>query len=397
MRHHPAALLTLALGALAAPALAHAAEGQGDWIVDARLRYEFVDQDGFADPAEALTLRTRLGYETPVWNGFKALLEAENVTALADDYNSTTNGQTAYPVVLDPEATELNRAQISWSNAKADVVVGRQRIVLGNARFVGNVGFRQNEQTFDAARIAWKVNPTTTVTWIYIDRVQRILGDESPQGEWDSDSHVLQLDSKTGLGQLSAYGYLLDIETAPLQSSATWGARLSGSRPLGPGPSLTWEVEYARQSDYGSNPVDFDLDYLALAAGLKKDSAYATFGLERLDGDGVRGFGTPLATLHAYQGWADVFLTTPARGVRDINLRAGATVPLGSKKLKLAVAAHDFTDADGGLDYGSEFDASASLPLTPQLSLEVKAARFEGDTPAFADRSKIWVTLELKL
>ena len=140
-----------------------------------------------------------------------------------------------------------------------------------------------------------------------------------------------------------------------------------------------------------------DLDYLALAAGLKKDSAYATFGLERMDGDGVRGFGTPLATLHAYQGWADVFLATPARGVRDINLRAGATVPLGSKKLKLAVAAHDFTDADGGLDYGSEFDASASLPLTPQLSLEVKAARFEGDTPAFADRSKIWVTLELKL
>jgi len=397
MRHHPAALLTLALGALAAPALAQAAEGQGDWIVDARLRYEFVDQDGFADPAGALTLRTRLGYETPVWNGFKALLEAENVTALADDYNSTTNGQTAYPVVLDPEATELNRAQISWSNAKADVVVGRQRIVLGNARFVGNVGFRQNEQTFDAARIAWKVNPTTTVTWIYIDRVQRILGDDSPQGEWDSDSHVLQLDSKTGLGQLSTYGYLLDIETAPLQSSATWGARLSGSRPLGPGPSLTWEVEYARQSDYGSNPVDFDLDYLALAAGLKKDSAYFTVGLERLDGDGVRGFGTPLATLHAYQGWADVFLATPARGVRDINLRAGATIPLGSKKLKLAAAVHDFTDADGGLDYGSEFDASASLPLTPQLSLEVKAARFEGDTPAFADRSKIWVTLELKL
>ena len=31
--------------------------------------------------------------------------------------------------------------------------VGRQRIILDNARFVGNVGFRQLEQTFDAARI----------------------------------------------------------------------------------------------------------------------------------------------------------------------------------------------------------------------------------------------------
>ena len=397
MRRHPAALLPLALAALAAPGLAHAAEGQGDWIVDARLRYEFVDQAGFASEADALTLRTRLGYETPAWNGFKALIEAETITALSDRYNSTTNGQTTYPTVLDPEATELNRVQVSWSGPKADVVLGRQRIVLGNARFVGNVGFRQNEQTFDAARVAFKVNPTTTLTWIYIDRVQRILGDDSPQGEWDSDSHVIQLDTKTPLGQLTAYGYLLDFETAPLQSSATWGARLSGSRPLAAGPSLTWDVEYARQGDYGSNPADFDLDYLAVAAGLKKDSRYVTVGLERLDGDGARGFGTPLATLHAFQGWADVFLATPARGVKDLNLRAGTTVPVGTRKLKLAAAVHDFTDADGGLDYGSEIDASASLPLTPKLSFEMKAARFNGDTPAFADRTKVWITLELKL
>lgn len=397
MRRHPTALLPLALAVLAAPGLAHAAEGQGDWIVDARLRYEFVDQAGFADEAEALTLRTRLGYETSAWNGFKALVEAENVTALTDRYNSTTNGQVSYPTVLDPEATELNRAQIAWAGAKADVVVGRQRIVLGNARFVGNVGFRQNEQTFDAARVTFKVNPTTSLTWVYIDRVHRILGDDSPQGEWDSNSHVIQLETRTPAGQLTAYGYLLDIETVPLQSSATWGARLSGSRPLAAGPSLTWDIEYARQGDYGSNPVNFDLDYVALAAGLKKDSRYITVGLERLDGDGVRGFGTPLATLHAFQGWADVFLTTPARGVKDLNLRAGATVPVGARKLRLAAAVHDFTDADGGLDYGGEIDASATLPLTPKLSFEMKAARFNGDTPAFADRTKVWVTLELKL
>lgn len=397
MRRHPAALLPLAIAALSAPGLAHAAEGQGDWIVDARLRYEFVDQAGFANEADALTLRTRLGYETPAWNGFKALVEGENVTALSDRYNSTTNGQTTYPTVLDPETTELNRAQVSWTGARANVVVGRQRIVLGNARFVGNVGFRQNEQTFDAVKATFKVNPTTSVSWIYVDRVRRILGDDSPQGEWDSDSHLVQLETKTPVGQLTAYGYLLDFETAPLQSSATWGARLTGSRPLAAGPSITWEVEYARQSDHGSNPADFDLDYLALSAGLKKDVRYVSVGLERLDGNGARGFGTPLATLHAFNGWADVFLATPARGLTDLNLKAGTTVPVGPRKLKLAAAIHDFSDADGGLDYGSEIDASATLPLTPKLSFEMKAARFNGDTPAFADRTKVWVTLELKL
>jgi len=306
---------TVVLGIhIAAPGLAIAAEGQGDWIIDTRLRYEFVDQDGFADEARALTLRARLGYETPAWEGFKALVEVEGVAALSDDYNSTTNGNVGYPTVLDPEAAELNRAQISWTGERTSLVVGRQRVILGNARFVGNVGFRQNEQTFDAARVAFKVTPATTVTWIYIDRVQRILGDDSPQGEWDSDSHLVQLETKTPLGQLTAYGYLLDFETAPLQSSATWGARLTGARPLTSGPSITWEVEYARQSDYGSNPVDFDLDYLALSAGLKKDARYVSVGLERLDGNGARGFGTPLATLHAFNGWADVFLATRPGG-----------------------------------------------------------------------------------
>ncbi|MDP1631249.1 MAG: hypothetical protein Q8L66_07500 [Caulobacter sp.] len=396
-RQQTACLIPLAAAVLSAPGLAHAADDQGDWIVDARLRYEFVDQAGFAHEAGALTLRTRLGYETPAWSGFKALVEVENVTALSERYNSTTNGQATYPTVLDPEATELNRAQISWSGPKADVVVGRQRIVLGNARFVGNVGFRQNEQTFDAARVAFKINPTTTLTWIYIDRVQRILGDDSPQGEWDSDSHVIQLDTKTALGQLSAYGYFLDFKAAPQQSSATWGARLTGSRSLAAGPSLTWDVAYARQGDYGANPARFDLDYVALAAGLKQNSRYVTVGLERLDGDGLRGFGTPLATLHAFQGWADVFLATPARGVKDVNLRVGTTVPVGTRKLKLAVAIHDFSDAAGGLNYGSEVDASASLPLTSKLSFEMKAAQFTGDTPAFGDRTKVWFTLELKL
>src|SRR3546814_12023345 len=34
---------------------------------------------------------------------------------------------------------------------------------------------------------------------------------------------------------------------------------------------------------------------------------------------GVFAFQTPLATLHKFQGWADLFLTTPSAGVRDLN------------------------------------------------------------------------------
>ena len=33
------------------------------------------------------------------------------------------------------------------------------------------------------------------------------------------------------------------------------------------------------------------------------------------------GFNTPLATLHAFNGWADRFLTTPVKGLADTNIK----------------------------------------------------------------------------
>ena len=388
----------LSLAALAAPVLATAAEAPKGLILESRLRYETVSQDGFAKDAQAVTLRTRLGYETPAFHGFKALVEGENVTALSDRYNSSTNGKTGYPLVTDPETTELNRAQISWTGTQGEAVVGRQRLILNNARFVGNVGFRQNEQTFDAVKLVYRPSPKVSVTYAYIDKVHRIFGEDHPQGNWRSDSHLAQLDAKTGLGQVSAYGYLLDFANSPTQSSATWGARLTGSRPLNAGLSATYEAEYARQTDYRNSPTSFDLDYIALSAGLKTKTNAVALGFEQLDGDGRRGFSTPLATLHAYQGWADVFLTTPASGVRDLSL-TGSSVLRGprGKPVKIQAALHQFDEAGGGAGLGRELDASISVPLTPKIGAELKAAAFQGDRPAFPDRTKIWLTLEFKL
>jgi hypothetical protein len=396
-RLYIAPLLIPLLAALA-PASAFAAPAAGKIILEQRLRYEGVDQDGPPKQAQALTLRTRLGYQTPAWHGLTALVEGENVLALSDRYNSTINGKIRYPTVADPEATELNRLQVNWTGEHGGVTVGRQRIVLGAARFIGNVGFRQNEQTFDAVRVDAKPMKGVTATYAYVDKVHRVFGPESPQGEWNSDSHLMQVDAATPAGQLSAYGILLDFSNAPAQSNATWGVRLAGARPLGDGKSLTYEGEYARQSDYGGNPARFSLDYVDAAVGLKSQKSSVALGYERLEGDGRQGFQTPLATLHAYQGWADVFLTTPRNGVRDLNLRAATSVKLANgKAIRLQIAAHDFQAMKGGQDYGSEVDVLASYPLTKRLSLEAKAARFDGSAPGFADRTKVWASLEFKL
>lgn len=384
--------------ALASPGLAAAQDMPGKVILEARLRSESVDQDGFASDAHAVTLRTRFGYETPAWSGFKALVEGENVVALDAAYNSTTNGKVRYPVVGDPEVTELNRAQVSWTGKAGEAVVGRQRLVLGNVRFVGNAGFRQNEQTFDAAKATYRPTKDLALTYAYIDKVHRVFGHHSAQGAWDSDSHLFQADLKTPAGLLTGYGYLLEFDNAAAQSNATWGARFAGARKLQGDVSLTYEAEYAHQSDYRNSPTDFDLAYLDLGVGLKRPAQWVTVGYERLDGNGRRGFQTPLATLFAYQGWADVFLTTPPGGVRDLNLRAGATVKVGPKQtpLKLQAAAHEFTDDDGSRRYGREFDLLAAVPLGKQLSAEARVAVFDGARPGFADRRKVWLTLEAK-
>src|SRR5512146_1584165 len=124
------------------------------FIIDTRLRYEGVEQTGFSKDAEALTARLRAGLQTAPWYKTSFLAEGVWVGDPVDDYNSTTNGQTQYPVVADPaNFTAVNRFEvINQSLEHTTLTAGRQRIVLDDQRFVGNVGWRQNEQTFDGLR-----------------------------------------------------------------------------------------------------------------------------------------------------------------------------------------------------------------------------------------------------
>jgi hypothetical protein len=106
-----------------------------------------------------------------------------------------------------------------------------------------------------------------------------------------------------------------------------------------------------------------------------------------------------LASLHPFQGWADVFNATPADGVRDLYAGVSyATQPWPAEQpVTFTLVGHDFTDDGGRVDFGSEWDASARFTLSERVSLETKAAVFDGDDPRFADRSKFWFALEYRL
>ena len=393
----PSAALALMLVAAPTAAAAQAADADARVLFETRLRSETVEQAGFMARAHALTLRTRLGWRSPTTRGLQLLVEGEGVAVLDDRYSAPVDPVPGRPAVADGETLELNRAQVRWTGAPGtEVTIGRQRLIVGNGRFVGNSGWRQNEQTFDAVRVASTALKPVTLTWVFADRVQRPLGHEHAQGVWRGDIHLLQAETDTPVGRLSGFGLAIDLDNAPAWSSTTVGARLAGSRPVAGDLSLTWAGEYAVQSDNGANPADYSLDFQAAAVGVQTPRWSAGLGYERFDGDGVSGFQTPLGTGHGFLGWSDVITTTPAFGVRDLFLRGHVGIPAWGRTLRLTAEAHAFHDADGAFDLGRELDLSAALPIDAHWSVELKAAHFDGEHPAFGDADKGWLILEYR-
>lgn len=361
-----------------------------DPIVDLRLRYETVGQDSAANDAEALTARLRAGFEVAK-DGFSFLAEAEGTLGIVNDYNDTIpgNGLEPYPVVADAENIELNRLQVGYKKGGYSLTVGRQRIILDNARFVGNVGWRQNEQTFDAVRGQAKIGPVA-LDATYSNSQRTIFGVDSPNEFFDGDLVLLNAGVDLKPVKVKAFSYLIDYDTRLAFSSQTYGVLASASVPLGP-VKLDVKASYANQSDYGANPTDYSADYINLELGTGIAGFSLKGGYEELDTDGgVASFQTPLATLHAFNGWADVFLTTPAAGLRDyyVSLGKGFKIP-SLPGLKAGVTYHKFESDIGGLDYGTEWDASIGFKVGP-IGMLVKYANYDAEDFG-TDTEKFWL------
>ncbi len=199
-----------------------------------------------------------------------------------------------------------------------------------------------------------------------------------------------------GVGTLSGFGYWLDIPSAPANSSRTLGVRITGERAVGKGARLLYAAEYARQQDFGLNPRDFALDYLLVEPGVAVGAFSVKGGYEQLEGNGTAALQTPLATLHAFNGWADKFLTTPANGLRDLYLDAGWKAGKGPLKGgMLRIAWHDYNSTVGSQGYGREWNALVSYPVAKQVTVLAKFARYDASSFA-ANTTKAWFSIEAK-
>lgn len=364
----------------------------GQFKFDLRYRYEHVDDEGPLLNANANTLRLRAGYLTPEFYGFQGFAEYEGLAAMQEDYNSTRNGLTQYSTVVDPDKSELNQLWISYKGIPdTNIIGGRQRIIMDDHRFIGNVGWRQMEQTFDGAIVVNKSIPNLSATAGYIGNVQTINSTTDVM-----TTPFVNLNYAVGdYGNMIGYAYWLDYDDPAkyARSSQSYGLRFAGSKKIDQNFGVIYTAEWSTQSDYRHNPNNYRANRYNLMGGVTAFGVTVSGAMEQLNGgspltntNGANAFQTPLGTNHAFQGWADKFLTTPGAGIRDVFTTLSTQV----YGVNAAFVYHSFKDDTGNVNYGDEYDFLVTKKFGQHYQLLAKYAYYNADRFS-TDTQKVWV------
>lgn len=351
----------------------------------ARLRYEHAnfDKAGVGD-ANLFSLRARLGVKTDSIYGFKFLVEGEGTAPISKKqyYGAfpppNNNGRA---VIADPESYMLNRLQLSYTAEQIDttVTVGRQYITLADQRFIGAIGWRQNDQTFDGAVLKNNSIENLNFTYAYISQVNRIFGSNAPVDSleyWESNSHLVHLDyAATENLTLRGFAYLLRFDNSALNSTDTYGVELQGDSDILASQTLNYLVTVATQTDAGDNFNNYQEYYLRGQVGAKNDCYNYGLGAECMTSDGEGGrFLFPLGTNHKFNGFADAFLTTPYNGLVDYYGWIGAKL----FTFNHTVGLHYYTTQHDRTDLGWEVDYVAARNIGENTKVVIKGAYYDG-------------------
>ncbi len=349
-------------------------------FLNGRLRLEGADMDAKSGGASVLSLRNRFGLKTGKVAGFSVLAEGEHTWILSNtsDYSAFPTG--AKSVIADPDNFDLNRLQLDYAFESTNFSLGRQYINHGDQRFIGAIGWRQNDQTFDAVSVTNNTLKDLNLTYSYANQVNRIFGTNAPAGalsRWHGDMHLMRGDySGFSAGTLSGFAYLMDFDNAAAASTNTYGAEFKGSQPLCESlPDLDYLVTAALQNDAGGNPASYEEYYFRADLSMNAKPVKGGLGAEWMTGNGTNAFIFPLGTNHKFGGFADAFLTTPGAGLHDYYAWIGGKCPL---EVNHKLIFHHFSSDEGGDFLGYEFDYVAKKVLTENTSALIKLAHLEG-------------------
>ena len=356
-----------------------------------RYRMEQVEVDGPLKDAFASTLRSRVTLNSASFSfaeslNIRALVEVDHVGLIGgESYNSTVNGKSQFATIADPDALDLNQAAlaIKWNDSSL-VTLGRQRINLGDQRFIGGVGWRQNEQTFDGVRLTQNFGKSFQIDIANLHNANRVFGPDGANADLHGSFNLVHSQWKvTSEHVLQGYFYDLDFETLPARSSSTNGIDYRGTSN-----KLSWQLSYASQRDAHLAPTNYKTNYSRMELSYPIDVVTIKGIYERLGSDGNFAFQTPFATLHAFNGFADMFLTTPVKGLEERAVQF--SLPIGP--VKTSISWHKFYSDGGDTHYGDETDVSFIFDLSKEIQFLTKLALY--NTDKFQnDTNKLWLMM----
>lgn len=349
------------------------------------LGYEYSDLDdpGGLDDAHAVLTRTRLNYQTGAFKGFDAFVQAQYVGPINSHFSPK---DPTYDTVADPENFRFHQAYLAYTGYDSHARFGSQEINLDNARFIGNVGWRLNAQSFNAASIANHSVSNLVLYYAYADSINQIDGNMNHARQY----HLVNAEYKVcEHSKASGFAYLQRNDNSAANSKLdTYGLRTWGTNG-----KITHDAMLALQRNayYGSLFGEVDVDAVDVGAGVEYISG----------GDNLNEqFQTLNGTAHKFNGWADQFLATGGGlpgGLIDLYAQVSGTP---SEKVKLMGVFHYFTTADTtatGFDgpYGYELDASAAYAVCKNFDLLAKVAFYEKDGSALGnftnDETVFWL------
>ena len=349
----------------------------GKFSINARTRYEIFDldtasgtlRDGTEADRDGFSTRVRYGYTTPNFNGFTAMAEGETLTRLGGDHDDI------HPLDDAGDGTDLNQLWVQYANEDyGKAKVGRQIYSLDDHRFIGHVGWRQNIQTFDAATADYTGIDNLSVKGFFSDAVNRVNGDYFKMDTYGANISYKFYDNFT----LTGFYYEMDNADLTAFENETLGLRAVGSFNLGE-QKFKYAGSIAKQ-DFDENDAGED-DATYLAADLSTVVAGITLGagFEIMES----GFRTPVATVHKFNGFADVY--TPLNGfdngLEDFYGYIGYTIPVGNG-IPVKLIYHTFDAESGaasGQDGGDEIDLVASYKINKYLNLIAKYGNYSED------------------
>lgn len=321
--------------------------------------------------------------------------------------NTDGNGNT-YNVIVDAQQAMLSEASLDYKLGKTALHAGRSQLNLDNQRFIGTVGWRQTERSYDTVYASNSDIENLDILAAYVYGYAGVTGITTKE----TNSVLLHVKYKVADAlSITAYDYMLAIGDKNVDSD-TIGLALTGK--IDAGAKLTYRAEYAIQRDatmeYGS-AAPADATYYNLDLGANISGFLVGVNYEVLSGttgaDGKTAFNPALGTNHGFNGWADVFYVAglPTSGLKDANIHLGyKTKGFG----KLLAVYHDFTaDTTTGTnsdDLGSEIDVVYvnKIPGVNGLTGLVKYANFSkgnatnGFAASQSNKQVAWAQLSYK-